>query len=61
MGLFVKVDIDGDKDEIRYVGCEDLTVVVMKSYIFWDVRLCMPFPQRTTRCYIPEDKILKIT
>jgi hypothetical protein len=26
----------------RYVGFEDLTAVVMKSFIFWDITPCSP-------------------
>jgi hypothetical protein len=40
-GLFVEVDIEGGKDEIHYVGFEDLTAVVTKGSIFWDIRLSM--------------------
>jgi hypothetical protein len=56
---------------LNVVGFEVLTVVVMKSTIFWDITLCNPLSvnrrfggtsfdnQRTTRRYIPEHSTLQ--
>jgi hypothetical protein len=61
---------------VNYIGFEVLTVVAMKSYNSWDVKLCSPLTasrrfgghvasetsvdfQRTTRHFIPEDRLLQ--
>jgi hypothetical protein len=46
---------------IFFVGFDVPTAVVMKGSVFYDITLSSPMTvnlQRTTRCYIPEDRIL---
>jgi hypothetical protein len=46
---------------IFFVGFEVPTAAVMRTSVFWDTTLCSPLKvnlQRTTRRYVPEDRIL---